>query len=153
MWSNDIKCKYMFIFPLKNSARKELIHIHSPLNVNGHLHMSIALYHVPAVCFALLLVLFLVYYSCLLSTHMFWHWHWSSRNGRLCCCLDIIQVINNPLTPPVTNNYSCIFIPELSFAIRSHYIIIIMPGPPFFHILTMALLPAWATYVRHVVNT
>ena len=25
MWSNDIKCKYMFMFPLKNLARKELI--------------------------------------------------------------------------------------------------------------------------------
>ena len=25
MWSNDIKCKYMFIFPLQNLARKELI--------------------------------------------------------------------------------------------------------------------------------
>ena len=24
MWSNNIKCKYMFMFPLKNSARKEL---------------------------------------------------------------------------------------------------------------------------------
>ena len=24
MWSNDIKCKYMFVFPLQNSARKEL---------------------------------------------------------------------------------------------------------------------------------
>ena len=23
MWSNDIKCKYMFMFPLKNLARKE----------------------------------------------------------------------------------------------------------------------------------
>ena len=23
MWCNDIKCKYMFIFPLKNLARKE----------------------------------------------------------------------------------------------------------------------------------
>ena len=22
MWSNDIKCKYMFMFPLKNLARK-----------------------------------------------------------------------------------------------------------------------------------
>ena len=26
MWSNDIKCKYMFMFPLKNLARKELIY-------------------------------------------------------------------------------------------------------------------------------
>ena len=25
MWSNDIKCKYMFMFPLKNLARKGLI--------------------------------------------------------------------------------------------------------------------------------
>ena len=25
MWSNDIKCKYEFMFPLKNVARKELI--------------------------------------------------------------------------------------------------------------------------------
>ena len=25
MWGNDTKCKYMFIFPLKNLARKELI--------------------------------------------------------------------------------------------------------------------------------
>ena len=24
MWNNNIKCKYMFMFPLKNSARKEL---------------------------------------------------------------------------------------------------------------------------------
>ena len=24
MWSNDIKCKYMFMFPLNNLARKEL---------------------------------------------------------------------------------------------------------------------------------
>ena len=24
MWSNDIKCKYMFMFPLKNVARKGL---------------------------------------------------------------------------------------------------------------------------------
>ena len=24
MWSNDIKCKYMFMFPLQNLARKEL---------------------------------------------------------------------------------------------------------------------------------
>ena len=24
MWSNDIKCKYMFLFPLKNLARKGL---------------------------------------------------------------------------------------------------------------------------------
>ena len=24
MWSYDIKCKYMFMFPLKNSARKGL---------------------------------------------------------------------------------------------------------------------------------
>ena len=24
IWSNDIKCKYMFVFPLKNLARKEL---------------------------------------------------------------------------------------------------------------------------------
>ena len=24
MWSNDIKCKYMFMFPLKNLARKGL---------------------------------------------------------------------------------------------------------------------------------
>ena len=23
MWSNDIKCKYMFMFPLNNLARKE----------------------------------------------------------------------------------------------------------------------------------
>ena len=26
MWTNDIKCKYMFIFPLQNLARKELIY-------------------------------------------------------------------------------------------------------------------------------
>ena len=26
MWSNDIKCKYMFMFPLNNLARKGLIH-------------------------------------------------------------------------------------------------------------------------------
>ena len=26
MWSNDIKCKYMFVFPLQNLARKELSH-------------------------------------------------------------------------------------------------------------------------------
>ena len=26
MWSNDIKCKYMFMFPLQNLARKELTH-------------------------------------------------------------------------------------------------------------------------------
>ena len=25
MWSNDIKCKYMFMFPLQNLARKELM--------------------------------------------------------------------------------------------------------------------------------
>ena len=25
MWSNDIICKYMFLFPLKNLARKGLI--------------------------------------------------------------------------------------------------------------------------------
>ena len=25
MWSNNIKCKYMFMFPLQNLARKELI--------------------------------------------------------------------------------------------------------------------------------
>ena len=25
MWSNDIKCKYMFMFPLKNLARKGII--------------------------------------------------------------------------------------------------------------------------------
>ena len=25
VWRNDIKCKYMFLFPLKNLARKELI--------------------------------------------------------------------------------------------------------------------------------
>ena len=24
MWNNDMKCKYMFMFPLKNVARKEL---------------------------------------------------------------------------------------------------------------------------------
>ena len=34
MWSNDIKCKYMFIFPLKNLARKELL-THC-LNLRGH---------------------------------------------------------------------------------------------------------------------
>ena len=28
MWSNDIKCKYMFMFPLKNLARKGLRSIH-----------------------------------------------------------------------------------------------------------------------------
>ena len=27
MGSNDIKCKYMFIFPVKNLARKELMYI------------------------------------------------------------------------------------------------------------------------------
>ena len=26
MWSNDIKCKYMFMFPLNNLACKELTH-------------------------------------------------------------------------------------------------------------------------------
>ena len=26
MWRNDIKCKYMFMFPLKNLARKGLTH-------------------------------------------------------------------------------------------------------------------------------
>ena len=26
MWSNDIKCKYIFIFPLQNLARKALTH-------------------------------------------------------------------------------------------------------------------------------
>ena len=33
MWSNDIKCKYMFMFPLKNLARKGLSNqsdIHNP---------------------------------------------------------------------------------------------------------------------------
>ena len=37
----------MFIFPLKNSARKELININSPLNVNRHLHMHVEYYPVP----------------------------------------------------------------------------------------------------------
>ena len=27
MWSNDIRCKYMFMFPLKNLARKGLIFV------------------------------------------------------------------------------------------------------------------------------
>ena len=27
MWSDNIKCKYMFMFPLKNLARKGLIHV------------------------------------------------------------------------------------------------------------------------------
>ena len=27
MWSNDIKCKYMFMFRLQNLARKELMSV------------------------------------------------------------------------------------------------------------------------------
>ena len=34
MWSNDIKCEYMFMFPLKNLARKELTQ-HITKVVNG----------------------------------------------------------------------------------------------------------------------
>ena len=37
MWSNDIKCKYMFMFPLKNLARKELTHV-SLLCSSCHIH-------------------------------------------------------------------------------------------------------------------
>ena len=29
MWSNDTKCKYMFMFPLKKLTRKELTHPHN----------------------------------------------------------------------------------------------------------------------------
>ena len=33
MWSNDKKCKYMFMFPLQNLARKELNHV-NPHHLN-----------------------------------------------------------------------------------------------------------------------
>ena len=36
MWSNDIKCKYMFMFSLNNLARKELS-LHSPFSFMGRL--------------------------------------------------------------------------------------------------------------------
>ena len=143
MWSYDIKCKYMFIFPLKISARKESINIHSPLNVNRHLHMHVEYYPVPYAGGVCLLCCWSYFES---ITHVFYlPICFGTGTGvhvmvAFCCCLNIIQVINNPLTPPVTNNYSCIFIPELSFAMRSHYIIII-PGPLCFYILTMALSP------------
>ena len=34
MWSNDIKCKYVFTFPLKNLARKGLIKMCAPTCIN-----------------------------------------------------------------------------------------------------------------------
>ena len=37
MWSNDMKCKYMLIFPLKNLARKEIYIIINTKDSNGAL--------------------------------------------------------------------------------------------------------------------
>ena len=36
MWSNDIKCKYMFMFPLNNLARKELMMSNTILHIRRH---------------------------------------------------------------------------------------------------------------------
>ena len=37
MWSNDIKCKYKFMFPLNNLARKGLTLIVQALDYSGHI--------------------------------------------------------------------------------------------------------------------
>ena len=44
VWRNDIKCKYMFMFPLKNLARKELLLIERQLHKSPNYNANVLHY-------------------------------------------------------------------------------------------------------------